>query len=258
MHPTSQLALDLAHLDRRRMLRLLAGSALLPVLPKLAGCGSASGSGGGACDQIPEETAGPYPGDGSNGPNALALTGVVRSDIRSSIAGASATAAGVPLTVTLTIVDASSSACAPLSGYAVYLWHADRSGNYSMYSAAVSSENYLRGVQVSDADGKLSFTTIFPGCYDGRMPHIHFEVYASQADAVGGGDPVATSQLALPVATCNAVYATSGYEASVSNLAKISFDSDNVFSDGVDQQLVTVTGSVAAGLVATLTVPVSA
>jgi protocatechuate 3,4-dioxygenase beta subunit len=256
MHSTPQLARDLALIDRRRILRWLAGAAVIPVLPKLAACGSDSSAG--ACDTIPEETAGPYPGDGSNGPNALALSGIVRSDLRSSIAGASGTAQGVPLTVTLTLVDSGSSACAPLAGYAVYLWHADRDGNYSMYSSAVSGENYLRGVQVSDAEGKVSFTTVFPGCYDGRMPHMHFEVYASEADATGGGSVVATSQLALPEATCDEVYATTGYEASVTNFAKISFDSDNVFSDGVEQQLATVSGAVASGLVALLTVPVAA
>ncbi len=239
-------------LDRRGLLKALAGAAAGGVL---AACAPSTGSSG-ACDTIPEETAGPYPGDGSNGPNALALSGIVRRDIRSSIGTASATAEGVLLTVTLSVVDSAAS-CGPLAGRAVYLWHCDRAGNYSMYSSSVSGENYLRGVQVSDDTGEVTFTTIFPGCYDGRVPHIHFEVYASEADATGGGDPIATSQLAFPVETCQAVYATAGYEASVSNLAKVSNDSDNVFSDGVDQQLVGIEGTVAEGLVATLLVPVS-
>src|SRR5262245_53449414 len=156
---------------------------------QLFGCGGAaatdatSTTGGGIdvasgnCTKVPEETAGPYPGDSSNGPNVLNQTGVVRSDIRSSFAGLSGTAAGVPLVIELTIVSASS--CTPLSGYAVYLWHCDRDGNYSLYSSAAVNQNYLRGVQAADSTGKVRFTSIFPGCYSGRWPHIHFEVYRS-------------------------------------------------------------------------------
>ena len=121
----------------------------------------------------------------------------MRSDIRSSIGSASGTAEGVPLTFELTVTD-TAAGCAPLAGAAVYLWHCDREGGYSMYSEGVEDENYLRGVQETDADGKLTFTSIFPACYSGRWPHVHFEVYASVADATGGGEPIATSQLALP------------------------------------------------------------
>lgn len=214
-----------------------------------------------SCSVIPEETAGPYPGDGSNTSNgsvanALALTGIVRSDIRSSIAGATGTAAGVPLTVKLRVVNTNAS-CADLSGYAVYLWHCTREGLYSMYSSGVTSENYLRGVQATDSDGYATFTTIFPGCYSGRMPHIHFEVYRSTTTATSYSNKLKTSQLALPVDVCNTVYATSGYSASVRNLASISFSTDNVFSDGVTTQLATVTGNVSDGFVATLVVGVS-
>src|SRR6185369_3626434 len=84
--------------------------------------GTDGGTTGGSCASVPEETAGPYPGDGSNGPNALALSGVVRSDIRASLGGSSAVATGVPLGITLTLVDPVSS-CAPVVGAAVYLWH---------------------------------------------------------------------------------------------------------------------------------------
>jgi hypothetical protein len=109
--------------NRRGVLRWLAGTALLP----LVGCGGSSADGGSdagvtTCSTIPEETAGPYPGDGSNGANALALSGIVRSDIRSSIAGATGVADGVPLSVELTLVNSSSS-CAALTGYAIHLWH---------------------------------------------------------------------------------------------------------------------------------------
>lgn len=211
-------------------------------------------TGGGTCDPIPEETAGPYPGDGTNGANALALSGIVRSDIRGSVDGATGVADGVPLTVELTLLGADG--CAALAGYAVYLWHCDANGDYSMYSAAVVDENYLRGVQAADDAGVVRFTTIFPGCYSGRWPHMHFEVYPSLAAAASAGNKLATSQLALPEATCDEVYATAGYEASVGNLAQSSLDSDNVFSDGVTQQLAEISGSLADGLTARLTVVV--
>lgn len=215
-----------------------------------------------SCSVIPEETAGPYPADGSNSSNggvanALALTGIVRSDIRSSIAGATGVAAGVPLTVRLRVVN-TNGACADLSGYAVYLWHCDREGRYSMYSSGVTAENYLRGVQSTDADGLATFTTVFPGCYSGRMPHIHFEVYRSATTATSFSNKLKTSQLALPTDVCSAVYATTGYSASVANLARVTLSSDPIFSDGVSTQLATVTGNVTDGYVATLVVGIGA
>ncbi|MET0189222.1 MAG: intradiol ring-cleavage dioxygenase [Pseudonocardia sediminis] len=246
-------------IGRRALLGLFAGAGAIA----LAGCASAGGPGGGpggappaqkatAAGEIPEETGGPYPGDGSNGPNVLDDAGVVRRDIRSSFGTSTTTAAGVPLTIALTVTDGGT----PMAGAAVYLWHCDRDGKYSLYSEGIEDENYLRGVQVADAAGKLSFTSIYPACYDGRWPHIHFEVYSSQADATSSGNAVRTTQLALPQDACEAVYATAGYEQSVANLAKVSLDSDNVFGDGHDLQVATVTGSAAAGYTASLAVPV--
>lgn len=87
-----------------------------------------------SCSTIPEETAGPFPGDGSNGPNALTERGIVRSDIRSSFGSAASEAEGVLLTIELTIVD-TAAGCAAFEGVAVYLWHCDREGRYSMYSS---------------------------------------------------------------------------------------------------------------------------
>src|SRR6186713_2316224 len=95
---------------------------------RLLGCSDSTGSADNtdACSLIPNETAGPFPGDGSNGPSVLNQSGVVRSDIRSSFAGFSGVADGVPLVIQLTIVSASS--CAVLAGRAVYMWHCDRPG----------------------------------------------------------------------------------------------------------------------------------
>ena len=223
--------------------------------------GSTTGTTTGACSIVNEETAGPYPGDGSNTANgsianALALSGIVRSDIRSSIAGATGTAAGVPLKLVLKLTNAS---CTALSGYAIYLWHCDAQGRYSMYSSGVTSQNYLRGVQSTDSSGTVTFQTIFPGCYSGRMPHMHFEVYRDANTATSFSNKLKTSQLAFPVATCQEVYnGNANYTASVANLAKISFATDNVFSDGVTLELTSVSGNLSDGYVATISVAISA
>jgi protocatechuate 3,4-dioxygenase beta subunit len=208
--------------------------------------------------EIPEETNGPFPADGSNGVDILSASGIVRSDIRSSFGTASAIASGVPLTVTLTVVDVSSSDSAgtAVRGAAVYAWHCDRDGNYSMYSAAAKAQNYLRGIQETDGNGTVTFTSIFPACYSGRWPHIHFEIYPSLADATKASNRIRTSQLALPKDVCDTVYATSGYEQSVTNLKRTSLSTDMVFSDGYSLQLAKVTGSVSAGYQASLRVPI--
>lgn len=232
--------------ERRRVLALLGGAGLVALLPRSPL----------ACTLIPQETEGPYPGDGTNGPNALTTSGIVRSDIRSSFSVASpATATGTPLTVTLQFLSTTES-CGFIEGLAVYAWHCDAQGRYSLYSQGVTAQNYLRGVQVSDSSGRVTFTTIFPGCYSGRWPHIHFEVFASLADATSGRNAGRISQLALPQAACSTVYAQSSlYPSSANNLNQITLNSDNVFGDdGGVHQLATVTGNNTDGYTAFLEV----
>src|SRR5438093_158052 len=245
------------------MTSLLRELVAVPIALSASSTTTSRPSSASTCAVIPEETAGPYPGDGSNQSsgstsNVLTLSGIVRSDIRTSVGDASGTAAGVPMTITLTLVNASSS-CASLAGYAIYLWHCNRDGKYSLYSSGITGENYLRGVQVTDGNGQVTFTTIFPACYSGRWPHIHFEVYPSLAQATGYANKVKTSQMAMPADVCSEVYANAtGYSASVANLAQISLASDNVFSDGTTYEMATVTGNVTDGYAATLTVGISA
>jgi len=276
--------------SRRRMLAWLAIGGCVPLA--MAACGGGGSDGGSAlsgssdttdsstgsssdgssstdstvssdsCSTIPQETSGPYPADGTNSRNgttvnALTLDGIVRSDITSSIGDATGVAEGVPLSVTLKVVN-SDSDCTSLEGYAVYLWHCTREGEYSLYGSDVADENFLRGVQVTDANGEVTFETIFPGCYSGRMPHIHFEVYGSLAEATSGRNALRTSQLAFPRDICDEVYTTDGYTQSVRNFASITFASDNVFSDGVDTQLATIGGSVNGTVTAGLQVGVAA
>jgi protocatechuate 3,4-dioxygenase beta subunit len=217
--------------------------------------GSASATTTTAGTQIPQETAGPYPGDGSNGVNVLTESGIVRGDIRGSFGSASAVAQGVPLTIKLTVLD-TKNASAALPGAAVYLWHCNIDGRYSLYSPGVTEENYLRGVQETDGRGLVTFTSIYPAAYSGRWPHIHFEVYPSVAKATTASDKLRTTQLALPEDVSRLVYATAGYSQSVQNLAQTSLATDNVFRDGYSLQLATVTGTVTGGLTATLNVPV--
>jgi len=285
------LAHDLATIDRmqvgrRRALMWLgtAGSAAL-----LVGCGESGESSGdvtlptptptptpsptptptptpsGTCATVPAtETNGPYPADGTNTApgltsNALTYSGVVRTDIRPSFAGSSTTvAAGVEVQLTVTLVDANNG-CAPLVGYAVYVWHCDKDGHYSLYD--LPAESYLRGVQVTDANGQVSFTTIFPGCYAGRWPHIHFEVFSSLANATGGRYARLISQFAMPAAQCALVYATSAYASSVNPYRGVSITSDNVFGDNSAAQMavmtLTVSGSVEAGFQASSTIGIA-
>ena len=272
------LAFDLETLiDRRRMLKLMGLGGLSAGLVAIVGCapsGSSASAAGTAgtegsptasaaaaasaaeCAVIPEETAGPFPGDGSNGPDVLSQSGVVRSDIRSSFGELKGTAEGVPLTIRIAVQDASNG-CAPIAGAAVYVWHCDRGGGYSLYSQDVADQNYLRGVQAAGSDGIVTFQSIFPACYSGRWPHIHFEVYPDLASATDDANKIATSQIALPQDACDAVYATTGYEQSVQNMQRVSLDGDNVFGeDGGPRQLGAMSGSVGAGYTVTLAVPV--
>lgn len=252
------LGFDVATLlSRRRLLGVLGlGAATLG----LAACGGTTGSAASSpttsSGEIPDETAGPYPGDGSNGPDVLEQSGIVRQDIRSSFGDADGTAEGVPMTLELVVTDLAGGG-APFEGVAVYVWHCTREGGYSLYSPGVEDQNFLRGVQIADADGRVTFTSIFPACYDGRWPHIHFEVYPDEASIGDATTAIATSQVALPRAVCETVYAEEGYEASVANLSRVSLDSDMVFGDdGGVSQLGTVTGSVRSGYTVTLAVGV--
>lgn len=248
------LAHDLPRLVSRRAAlgTLMAGGAGA----LLAACGSGGGEQGsaaattattsatrttaGATGPIAEETAGPFPGYGQSGPNVLAESGVVRRDITASIGGASGVAEGAPATIEMTLIDVAAGG-GPLAGAAVYLWHCTADGRYSLYDDGVTEENFLRGVQESDAEGRLAFDTVFPGAYTGRWPHAHFEVYESLDAATSASGKLRTSQLAIPKRACDRIYATAGYERSVENLRGLSLEGDLVFSDGYASQLATVT-----------------
>jgi protocatechuate 3,4-dioxygenase beta subunit len=261
------LAFDLPKLmSRRRALAVLTGSMTTAAL---AACGTSRSDSPAATAtsttlttaatkstaEIPDETAGPYPGDGSNGPNVLTESGIVRGDITTSFGDESGVAEGVATAIEMTLLDVAAGGT-PLAGAAVYLWHCNIDGHYSMYDQDVAAENHLRGVQKSDSAGKVSFASIFPAAYSGRWPHIHFEIYESLDAATSGGSKLKTSQIALPKATCDLVYATEGHERSAQNLAQTSLETDNVFGDGHASQLATAAGDVDAGIALRLNVGV--
>lgn len=216
-------------------------------------------SANGQCSTLPQETQGPYPADGSNASgqttNILKETGIVRRDVtRSSKTGK--VTPGVPLTLHMQLVDVNSN-CTPLTGHVIYIWCCTASGEYSLYSKNIVGEDYLRGAQVTDAQGRVSFQMIVPGCYAGRWPHIHFEVYPNLATAVQGNvnqNVTLVSQIAIPEQVCRAVYADKRYAGSTRNLNNISLKTDNVFSDGVKAQTPTMSGNVKSGYTASITV----
>ncbi|GAA4222965.1 intradiol ring-cleavage dioxygenase [Sphingomonas endophytica] len=295
-HPSHahRLAEDLQRIDtlmaRRRALKWVAGAGTVAFL---AGCGGSDAESAdttttgtatptptvtptptptptgttatGTCIADPQETGGPYPADGTNTSsgstsNVLTASGIVRSDIRASFLTTTTVATGVAVTFTITVVNVNAT-CAPLAGYAVYLWHCDRSGTYSLYGSG-AGESYLRGVQVTDANGQATFTTIFPGCYDGRWPHIHFEVFSTLSNALGGRYAILTSQFALPAGACSTVYTdTTTYPASRTNFARVALSSDNVFGDNTTAQLAqmtpTFTGDPSTGYTATAVIGVA-
>jgi len=120
----------------------------------------------------------------------------------------------------------------------VNIWHCDKDGNYSGYGNQ-SGLTYLRGYQWTDANGEVEFTTIFPGWYNGRIAHIHFQVWVSSVYA-------AVSQFTYPIPEKNAIYADhpSLYTKGADPL---NYNQDGIFADGYAYQLVTLTPNAATG-----------
>jgi protocatechuate 3,4-dioxygenase beta subunit len=260
---------DLPLLTRRS---LVAGLGLAGVGVLLTGCGFggqgeankvASAADGTSCIKDPVETSGPFPADGTNSKsgqtvNALTASGVVRSDIRPCFGDLTGTADGVQLDLEITLVDVNA-ACAPLGAHAIYIWHADPNGHYSLYD--LPEKNYLRGVGVTDDKGVVKFTSVLPGCYDGRWPHIHFEVFKNLESAVSGDKSLLISQFAIPQQTASAVYAADArYVGSTANLGNVSIAKDMVFGDNTPEQITAQTlkfaGDAATGLQAKGTIAV--
>jgi protocatechuate 3,4-dioxygenase beta subunit len=187
----------------------------------------------GGCAVSPTETIGPYP----------SLRDLVRSDITEG-------KAGLPVTLTITVVNAAN-ACAPVANASVEIWQCDADGHYSQYSQPGyngTAQSFLRGIQTTDASGRVTFQTIYPSWYQGRATHIHIEV-------VVNGRTVKVTQIAFPENVTAAVYASGVYASKGEN--PTSNATDNVFADGVQNELANVVGSPTSGYTATFTVGVS-
>lgn len=187
---------------------------------------------------FPEETNGPFPADGSNDngngveANVLSDSRVVRSDLTANLDG-SDPQPGIPIELTMRIGRDG----AALAGAAVYLWHCNREGHYSVYASRMnggdfSDSTWGRGVQITDADGAVTFQTIFPGRYQGRATHFHFEVYADDSYS----ELLLTSQIGFEDDDADAVYASDA--AYAESLRNPTYNAqDNVFSDGDGSQI---------------------
>ena len=189
-----------------------------------------------SCVITPQETAGPYPLD------LHTNSAFFRRDITEG-------KPGVPLAVTLTILDSS---CQPLVNARVDIWQTDKDGVYSGYSqpgANTVGQTFCRGIQLTDAKGQVTFDTVYPGWYPGRITHIHFQVYLNNG-------LVATSQLAFPQDLTQAVYASSLYAGRGQNTSVRSFAQDGVFRDGAEAQMLEMEGTPSSGYRGSLVVGV--
>jgi protocatechuate 3,4-dioxygenase beta subunit len=224
-HPTLARARKFTppQLARREMLGVLGATGAALALGCSASPTSASGgSSSGSCVVTPSETAGPFP----------SLTDLVRSDIREG-------RTGVMLTLTLKVVNVANG-CAAVSGANVEIWHCDVNGDYSQYGTQVG-QTFLRGIQTTNSNGEVTFVTIYPGWYLGRATHIHVEVSVNNVVRK-------VSQMAFPESINNTVYGTGAYAARGAN--PMSNASDGILGDSLAEELVTPTGSPAAGYTA--------
>lgn len=246
---------------RRRVLTLVGagvGAAALAACSTdsstSATTSSTTASSAAAAGEIPEETNGPYPADGTNDVNILEESGIVRSDIRTSL-DSTTPVDGVPLTFTFTLTDMANGD-KPFENAALYLWQCNAQGEYSMYSQGVEDETFLRGIQVADANGELTFRTIIPACYPGRWPHLHFEVYPDAESATDVANAIATSQVAIPEDILAGIFALDEYAGSAENLADIgNIGNDNVFgNDDAALQTPTMSGDITSGYIGSISV----
>ena len=201
-----------------------------PTSPTTTGGGTtAGGAGNAACAVTPSETAGPFP----------SLTDLIRSDIREG-------KSGTTLRLTIAVVNSSNN-CSPVENVNVEIWQCDAAGNYSQYGSQ-TGQTYLRGIQTTNSSGEVTFTTVYPGWYQGRATHIHAEVTRN-------GSPVKTTQIAFPESTNATVYGTGVYASRGTN--PTSNTRDGIFADSIDSEMATVSGDPSSGYTATFRIAIS-
>ncbi|MFV8325586.1 intradiol ring-cleavage dioxygenase [Flavobacterium sp. ZS1P14] len=245
-------------MERKEFLRGLGlvglGSLVIPIIKAcnsddaIASTATTTGTdainNSGSCTVTSSETAGPFP---TKVPSSLVTTNIVSDRT------------GVGFTINVTIKNTNAS-CAALAGAIVDIWHCDKDGYYSEYggtgmqSADFTAVHFLRGRQTTTANGIVSFKSIFPGWYSGRATHIHVHVYSAS------GASLLVTQIAFPEGSGSAVVlvnasTTNGYSKGMTGYTYNA--SDNVFSDGVANELSTITGSIAEGFVLEHTINVA-
>lgn len=192
---------------------------------------SNSNSDSNACTVTDTETDGPYPLYNSRG------SAIQRVDITDG-------KTGLPLALSLTVKNVNDN-CNVVSNARVDIWHCDKDGYYSGYSNSGylgtqdnSTKVFCRGLQYADANGQVTFNTIYPGWYNGRVTHIHVQVYVNDKLKL-------TSQIAFPEEINTAVYKTDLYIDHGQNSTKNT--TDGIIRDSLDNELATVVANSSTG-----------
>jgi protocatechuate 3,4-dioxygenase beta subunit len=194
-----------------------------------------------ACVVRPAQTEGPYFVDER----------LQRSDIRSDPSDGSLRD-GAPLKITFNVARLDGGSCTPFAGVLVDVWHCDAAGIYSDVSDPsfdTTGQKFLRGYQVTNANGTAIFFTIFPGWYEGRTAHIHWKL-RTDPDAPGGLE--FTSQLYFDDALTDVVHAREPYAAKGQRTLRNA--GDGIFASGGDQLLLAVDPDGGGGYAATFDV----
>lgn len=219
-------------LTRREAVLLLGAAGACGVLG-VSGCGNGSdargtnrGDGSLDCAVKPELTEGPYYVD----------EGLTRADIRPD-SSSGKLQAGIPMALTFNVSRIQSSACTPLAGAIVDVWHCNALGVYSDVRDPgfnTVGQNWLRGNQTTDDGGVATFTTIVPGWYQGRATHIHFKV---RSPAGGGSAYEFTSQLFFPENFLSGIYTGRAPYTEKGDAGRLRNDGDRIYSQGGSQLL---------------------
>lgn len=203
---------------------------------------------GSACTKTRSETEGPFP---TKSPAAYQITDITNNRT------------GIPFIIELAFKNTLKN-CDPAWGLAVDIWHCDKDGYYSEYGGPgnpfqtkdMRNEHFLRGRQITNPDGIVTYKSIFPGWYDGRSTHIHVHIYSPK------GQSLLITQIAFPEGSNSAVVqvnasSANGYTKGMSGYTYNAQDGE--FKDGVSDEMSVVTGSVSTGykLTHTIYVPVS-
>jgi protocatechuate 3,4-dioxygenase beta subunit len=186
------------------------------------------------CVVRPEETEGPY----------FVEEKLLRSDIRSDPSDGSVTD-GALLKITFATAKVTGNSCAPYADLLIDVWHCDALGVYSDVSDPgfqTTGKKFLRGYQVTDANGLATFTTVYPGWYQGRTVHIHFKI---RADATASSGLEFTSQLFFDDTLTDKVHAGQPYAQKGQRTLRN--DGDGIYGTGGDQLLLDVSGDATAG-----------